>query len=111
MCKQFFRWAKQKDPKFNPHDFKKVYSIYFWDAKSEKARFTTCYSTMGSTHGWCGACYPGELKPGEEGYCDEYGGGTEIRNTVEAARPTKDSQWGWCNKWCKEGTVKVNDKS
>ena len=108
MCRQFFRWAKKKDPDFNEHDFEKVYSIYFWDPKISKPRFTTCYSTMGSTHGWCGTCYPGELEPGQEGYCDKYEEGSEIDNRVEAARPTLDSRWGWCNKWCEEGTVKVN---
>ena len=108
MCRQFFRWSKKKDPNFNEHDFEKVYSIYFWDPKIGKPRFTTCYSTMGSAHGWCGTCYPGELEPGQEGYCDKYEEGSEIDNRVEAARPTLDSRWGWCNKWCEEGTQKVN---
>ena len=108
VCRQFFRWAKKKDPDFNEHDFKKVYSIYFWDPKDGTARYTTCYSTMGSTQGWCGTCYPGELEPGQEGYCDKYEEGQELDNQVEAARPTKDSRWGWCNKWCEKGTVKVN---
>ena len=100
-----------KDPNFDPYNFEKVYSIEFWDPNRSQARFTTCYSTMGSTNGWCGTCYPGELKPGQEGYCDLYGKGREIDDIVEAAKPTLDSRWGWCNRWCKNGTVKVNDKS
>ena len=39
---------------------------------------------MGSTHGWCGTCYPGELNPGEEGYCDKYDEGNEKDIKVEA---------------------------
>jgi hypothetical protein len=27
--------------------------------------------------GWCGTCYPGDLNPGSEGYCDKYGSKSE----------------------------------
>ena len=84
VCKQFFRWAKRRDPSVNEHDFEKVYSIYFWDPIIRKPSKTTCYSTMGSIHGWCGTCYPGELNPGEEGYCDKYDEGNEKDIEVEA---------------------------
>ena len=36
---------------------------------------TTCYfNEAGSGPGWCGTCYEGNLRPGQEGYCDYYHG-------------------------------------
>ena len=37
-----------------------------------------CYSTDPGPYGWCGTCYEGDLRPGEEGYCDYYHGLTEM---------------------------------
>ena len=34
-----------------------------------------CYfNEAGSGPGWCGTCYEGNLRPGQEGYCDYYNG-------------------------------------
>lgn len=36
---------------------------------------TMCYfNEAGSGPGWCGTCYEGHLRPGQEGYCDYYHG-------------------------------------
>ena len=36
---------------------------------------TMCYfNEAGSGPGWCGTCYEGNLRPGQEGYCDYYHG-------------------------------------
>ena len=67
VCHQFFRWAKAKDPSFDPSDQSRTYSIFLWDTNINRARVTTCYSAQPSRHGWCGTCYNGELEPGEEG--------------------------------------------
>ena len=33
-----------------------------------------CYFNEAGPAGWCGTCLHGDLKPGEEGYCDYYNG-------------------------------------
>ena len=107
VCRQFFRWARLRDPTFDPnHDRSRSYSIFLWDFGINRARVTTCYPQEnggpGDSHGWCGTCYPGELSPGQEGYCDKYHGGTERGSRGEMGRPAPDSNWGWCSRWCSE---------
>lgn len=98
VCRQFYRWAKLRDPDFNPRDLRRTYSIFLWDLNINRARVTTCYSDQPTEHGWCGTCYNGELDPGEEGYCDRYHGDTETGDEEERGRPTPDSNWGWCSR-------------
>jgi hypothetical protein len=52
--------------------------------------------------GWCGTCYPGELNPGTEGYCDKYAGKTETGSKQEMGYPKPDTHWGWCATWCRD---------
>ena len=51
--------------------------------------------------GWCGTCYPGDLNPGDEGFCDKYGGKSESGSKQEMGKPRADKNWGWCAVWCK----------
>ena len=102
ICKEFFR----RNRHINFNDKKEAYKIYFWDKKASLARYTTCYSISGSSHGWCGTCSPGELLPGDEGYCDKYGMDDEKDNYAEMARPTPSFKWGWCNNWCNDPEAK-----
>ncbi len=105
VCRQFFRWARLRDPHFDPNRHRgRAYSIFLWDFAINRARVTTCYPQAAGgvdAHGWCGTCYPGELNPGQEGYCDRYHGGTETRSKEETGRPTPDANWGWCSR-CSE---------
>ena len=118
--------------------------IYYWNKKSKKAAYTTCYrffqvfsknwavmiffclvgltlfcylnhatstylslpnfSTKSSDHGWCGTCYQDALDPGQEGYCDKYKSGMELRTNSEMGRPKVDKNWGWCRATCLERT-------
>ena len=101
VCKQFHAWAKGKDPNFDPNDRSKVFSVFLWDLKVNKARVTTCYPLLAYESGWCGTCYEGELKPGEEGFCDKYHFGRELKGSSEYGKPIPDANWGWCSDWCK----------
>ena len=101
VCKQFLHWAEEHKPEgFDQTDSDQVYSIFLWDDEIHKARVTTCYPAKSSRYGWCGTCYPDDLTPGQEGYCDKYHGGTETGSLEEMAKPTPDTHWGTCSKWC-----------
>ncbi len=113
MCRQFYRWARLRDPSFSPSAASnrgRAYSIFLWDFAINRARVTTCYPPSNAdsgadSHGWCGTCYQdgggggGEMRPGQEGYCDVYHGGSERRTDKEMGRPTHDAKWGWGTRW------------
>ena len=54
----------------------RIAKIFFdlFMVKQGKQRSKLCYSMDPGPNGWCGTCYEGDKKPGEEGYCDYYHG-------------------------------------
>ena len=110
ICHQFFRWLKQADKQAPADDNKNAhYLIYYWNSKTEQPASKSCFATQAFEHGWCGTCYPGELEPGQEGYCDKYKSGAETNTEEEHGKPREDKNWGWCSNWCgdKEGPSQV----
>lgn len=103
VCSQLFRWASKKKQLMRQLKVDMSQStsarVYFWNDKKKKAQLTTCYSARTSEFGWCGTCYDGKA-PGQEGYCDKYLAGTELKVDAEQAKPGFDKNWGWCRGTC-----------
>ena len=69
-CTQFIVSSNKDIPTKQTQTFE-CYSISI-QRQPEK---TMCYfNEAGSGPGWCGTCYEGDLRPGQEGYCDYYHG-------------------------------------
>ena len=52
------------------------YALPVEKAFQGKEKSALCYFNQAGSAGWCGTCYEGDLRPGQEGYCDYYNGKT-----------------------------------
>ena len=71
------------------------YQIHYWNDKKEKAENATCYSAKPTAHGWCGTCSEEDI-PGQEGFCDKFGNGRELRlisSTIYTIESSKSSSF------------------